>query len=143
MSPTAINELPERILSSHVRRHLLVLPEDPTDEELARCWTLSEADKREVRRCRGEDNRRRFALQLCALRTYGRFVPNHAAVPVRLLNYLGRQLELPPILGLFAQRPKKVHFTGYIVFNYLIDRRSREYMTRHTGCLPSQRLSGN
>lgn len=100
MSPTAIDELPERILSSHVRRHLLVLPEDPTDEELARHWTLSEADTREVRRCRGDDNRRRFALQLCALRTYGRFVPNHATVPVRLLNYLGRQLELPPILFL-------------------------------------------
>jgi TnpA family transposase len=104
MSPTAINELPERILSSHVRRHLLVLPEDPTDEELARHWTLSEADKREVRRCRGEDNRRRFALQLCALRTYGRFVPNHATVPVRLLNYLGRQLDLPPILFLPSPR---------------------------------------
>jgi hypothetical protein len=41
-------------------------------------------------------------------------------------------------MGLFAQRPKKVHFMGYMVFNYLIDRRSREYMTRHTGCLPSQ-----
>jgi hypothetical protein len=69
MSSTAINERPERILSSHVRRHLRVLPEDPTDEELARHWTLSEADPREVRRCRGEDNRRRVALQLGALRT--------------------------------------------------------------------------
>ena len=90
MSPTAINELPERILSSHVRRRLLVLPEDPTDEEVACHWTFSEANTREVRRCRGEDNRRRFALQLCALRTYGRFVPNHATVPLRLLNYLER-----------------------------------------------------
>jgi hypothetical protein len=102
MSPTEISDLPERILPSHVRWHLLVLPEDPTDEELARHWTLSEADRREVRRCRGEDHRRCFALQLCALRTYGRFVPNHATVSVRLLNYLGRQLDLPPILFLPA-----------------------------------------
>jgi hypothetical protein len=87
-------------LSSRARRHLLVLPEDPTDEDLVQYWTLSEADKREVLRCRGADNRRRFAMQLCALRTYGRFVPNHAVVPVRILNYLGRQLDLPPTLFL-------------------------------------------
>jgi hypothetical protein len=30
------------------------------------------------------------------------------------------KLEEPPSLGLFAQRPKKVHFTGCMVFNYLI-----------------------
>lgn len=69
LSSTALNELPERILSSHVRRPLLVLPEDPTDEELARQWTLSEADTREGRRWRGEDHRRRVALPRCALRT--------------------------------------------------------------------------
>jgi TnpA family transposase len=100
MVPIEISEPPGPILSSRARRHLLVLPEDPTDEELGRHWTLSEADKHEVLRCRGEDNRRRFALQLCALRTYGRFVPNQAAVPVRILNYLGRQLDLPPTLFL-------------------------------------------
>src|SRR5262249_30948509 len=100
MAPTDISEPPGPILSSRARRHLLVLPEDPTDEDLVQHWTLSEADTREVLRCRGEDNRRRFALQLCALRTYGRFVPNHMAVPVRILNYLGRQLDLPPTLFL-------------------------------------------
>ena len=100
MAPTEVIESSGPILSSRARRHLLVLPEDPTDEELVRHWTLSEADKHEVLRCRGEDNRRRFALQLCALRTYGRFVPNQAVVPVRILNYLGRQLDLPPTLFL-------------------------------------------
>jgi hypothetical protein len=100
MTPTDLSEPPEPILSSRARRHLLVLPEDPTDEDLVQYWTLSEADKREVLRCRGADNRRRFALQLCALRTYGRFVPNQAVVPVRILNYLGRQLDLPPTLFL-------------------------------------------
>jgi Domain of unknown function (DUF4158) len=62
MALTEISEPPGPILSSRARRHLLVLPEDPTDEELVRYWTLSEADKHEVLRCRGEDNRRRFAL---------------------------------------------------------------------------------
>jgi len=96
MTPTDLSEPPGPILSARARRHLLVLPEDPTDEDLVQHWTLSEADTREVLRCRGADNRRRFALQLCARRTYGRFVPNQAVVPVRILNYLGRQLDLPP-----------------------------------------------
>jgi hypothetical protein len=34
------------------------LPEEPSEEELARDWTLSEADRVEVLRCRGDDNRR-------------------------------------------------------------------------------------
>src|SRR4029453_3860136 len=100
MAPTEISEAPGPILSSRARRHLLVLPEDPSDEDLVRHWTLSEADTREVLRCRGEDNRRRFALQLCALRTYGRFVPNQAVVPARFLNYRGRPLDFPPPLFL-------------------------------------------
>jgi hypothetical protein len=45
----------------------LTSPEDPIEEELARNWTLSEAGYAEVLRCRGDDNRRRFALQ----RQYG------------------------------------------------------------------------
>jgi len=43
----------------------VMLPEDPGEEELARDWTLSEADHGEVLRCHGDDNRRRFAIQLC------------------------------------------------------------------------------
>jgi hypothetical protein len=46
----------------------LPLPEDLGEEELARNWTLSEADRAQVLRCRGDDNRRRFAVQLCVLR---------------------------------------------------------------------------
>jgi hypothetical protein len=40
---------------------------DPTDEELTRDWTPSVADLDEMHRCRGDDNRHRFAMQLCAL----------------------------------------------------------------------------
>ena len=46
----------------------LTFPEDPSEEELARGWTLSEDDRTEVLPCRGDDNRRRFALQLCVLK---------------------------------------------------------------------------
>jgi TnpA family transposase len=78
----------------------VVLPEDPSEEELARNWTLSEADRSQVVRCRGDDNRRRFAIQLCVLRQYGRFLEDYARVPVRILNHLNRQIHLPPALSL-------------------------------------------
>ena len=40
---------------------------------LKRQRTLTEVDIRQVLLCRGEQNRRSFALQLCLLRTYSRF----------------------------------------------------------------------
>jgi TnpA family transposase len=65
---------------------------EPSVEELARDWTLSAADVKEVRRCRGDDNRRRFAVQLCTLRRYGRFLTSYAHVPLTILTHLNRQL---------------------------------------------------
>ena len=56
--------MPAAASPRQVRRSGVILPEDPSDEELARNWTLSESDQREVLLCRGEENRRRFALQL-------------------------------------------------------------------------------
>lgn len=82
------------------RRQTLSLPEDPSEEELARDWTLSQADRVEVLRCRGDDNRRRLALQLCVLRQYGRFLDQYQEVPVRILNHLNRQLGLTPLVSL-------------------------------------------
>jgi hypothetical protein len=79
-------------------RAALSLPADPSDEELARDWTLSTADKVEIQGCRGDDNRLRFALQLCILRRYGRSLRTYDPVPLRIVNHLGRQLALPPVL---------------------------------------------
>jgi hypothetical protein len=76
----------------------VLLPEDPSEEELARNWTLSEADRREAAQCRGDENRRHFALQLCVLRRHGRLLESGEIAPVRILNHLGAQLELPPVL---------------------------------------------
>jgi len=76
----------------------VLLPVDPNEEELARDFSLSEADKVEVRQCRGDDNRRRFTLQLCVLRKYGRFLGSYRQVPVKILTHLSRQLELSPVL---------------------------------------------
>lgn len=74
-------------------------PVDPSDEELARDWTLTPEDLAEVRRCRGDDKRHSFALQLCTLRRFGRFLgDDYSKVPVRIVNHVGRQLGLAPVL---------------------------------------------
>ena len=116
------------------------LPEEPTDEELARAWTLAEEDKAEVFRCRGEGSRRRFAVQLCVLRNYGRFLNGYGAVPVCILNHLGQQLGLPPVL--FLEPPEREateteqarrirQYLGYKVFDKNVQERlERRLSTR-------------
>src|SRR5208283_712568 len=85
-------------LSLRQRQAVVVLPSDPTDEELTRNWTLSERDRKETLRSRGEAPRRRFAVQLCTLVTYGRFLRLQDEVPLRILNHLGDQLGLAPLV---------------------------------------------
>src|SRR6516225_3589708 len=108
------------ILTSRQRRHPVDLPQDPTEEELARDWTLSAADREQVRGCRGNDSRLRFAIQLCVMRRYGRFVDDYAGVSARILNFLSRQLDLPPVLAVEPSRREGTHHEH--------QRRIREYL---------------
>ena len=89
---------PGHAAHASVRRRTssLILPEDPSPEDLVHSWTLSARDHAEVLRCRGDANRRRFAVQLCTLRAYGRFLPEATPAPVAITNYLARQLESAP-----------------------------------------------
>ena len=84
----------------------VLLPEDPSQEALAQYWTLSARDQAEVMRCRTDATRRRFAVQLCTLRTYGRFLPEATPAPVAITNYLARQLDVP--LVLFGEVPGRL-----------------------------------
>jgi hypothetical protein len=83
----------------------LILPEEPSPEELAQFWTLSDLDWVEVMKSQGDANQRRFAAQLCALRAYGRFLPEATPAPVATTNYLARQLDLPTLLRLLRSGP--------------------------------------
>jgi hypothetical protein len=98
--------LPEGIPPVRRRAPAIVLPEDPSPEELAQYWTLSARDKAEVLRCRGDAQRRRFAVQLCTLRAYGGFLPEAIAAPIAITNHLAHQLELP--LVLFGEVPGRL-----------------------------------
>jgi len=73
---------------------------DPSEDELARDWSLSPADLREIDHCRGADHKRRYALQLCMVRNHGRFLDDYRQAPLRIVNHLSRQLGLQPVLFL-------------------------------------------
>jgi len=100
------------------------LPEDPSENELAVDWGLSTADHLEVARCRGDFNRLRFAVQLCVLRKHCRFLDNYSLVPVRIINHLCKQLELPPLL--------KLEESERDATEYVQQQRIRDYLNFHT-----------
>ncbi len=87
--------------TTQARRRLV--PADPSEDELARHWSLTPADLAVIAECRGPDHRRRFALQLCVMRASGRFLDDYRHVPIKIVNHLSRQLGLPPVL--FLDRP--------------------------------------
>lgn len=68
-----------------------------TSIELIRDWTLTEEDIDEALRRRGDLNRLRFALQLCHLRSRGKWIRSYPAISMAATNYVARQLSLPPI----------------------------------------------
>ena len=97
VTPSMTTQYETNWYESH-RTPSLLLPEDPSQDELAQYWTLSARDQAEVVRCRTDATRRRFAVQLCTLRAYGRFLPEATPAPVAITNYLARQLDIPLIL---------------------------------------------
>ena len=76
---------------------------DPSEDEVARHWSLTPADLAVIAECRGPDHRRRFAVQLCMLRAHGRFLDDYRRAPIKIVNHLSRQLGLAPVL--FLDRP--------------------------------------
>ena len=91
-------ETKERFLSSKKRSHPIPLTDNFSDEEMARDWTLLEADKAELDKYR-KTSRLYIAIQLCAVRFYGRFVNEVHNLSPRIINYLNSQLDLPPSLS--------------------------------------------
>jgi hypothetical protein len=127
------NEALARVARARSPRVLLAV--DPSEEELARDFSLSESDKREVRRCRGDEHRRRFALQLCVLRKTGRFLDSYRQVPTRILTHLSRLLDLSPVLFLsetersgteYDYQERIRQYLGWQAF----DQRAEEELTR-------------
>ena len=83
--------------NSSFNRNRYSLPQNFSDEEMVRDWTLSESDKQEVGKYR-RLFRPIIAVQLCAIRLYGRFLSEANDLSPRIINYLNGQLGLPPSL---------------------------------------------
>ncbi|MBM4206663.1 MAG: DUF4158 domain-containing protein [Gammaproteobacteria bacterium] len=86
-------------LSQRQRYQPIKLPQDFSDEEMARGWTLSEADFKEISKYR-KNSRLFIAVQYCSIRLYGRFLAELNGLSPRIINYLNNQLGLPPSLAL-------------------------------------------
>jgi hypothetical protein len=70
---------------------------DFSDEEIIHDWTLSEKDKQMLANYR-KNNRQSIAIQICAMRLYGRLLANYVNLSLKVINYINQQLDLPPTL---------------------------------------------
>jgi len=67
---------------------------EPTPEDLARFFHLTEDDRTLIANCRGEHSRLGFAAQLGTIRYLGTFLEDQTQVPMPVLQVLGRQLGI-------------------------------------------------
>jgi len=88
---------PEQFLSRRQRYRPITLPEQFSDEEMVRDWTLFETDRSELRKYH-KKFRLNLAIQVCSVRLYGRFLNPVQTLSPRIISYLSQQLELPPSL---------------------------------------------
>lgn len=129
--------IPENVIYFRSRQPAFVLPEEPTNEELAFDWTLSKEDKLQIFKRRGDNNRRRYAVQLCILRKYGRFLEDYSSISTKIIGYLSRQLEIEPIINLSGSSRESTEteyrkdickFLGYSDLNNAVELELEEWV---------------
>lgn len=87
----------EQFLSQRQRYQAISLPESFSDEQMVKDWTLSENDREAISKYR-KMFRLHLAIQICAMRLYGRFLNQVHDLSPQTVNYLAQQLDLPPSL---------------------------------------------
>jgi len=140
-----------KLLLGNRKHKQIVLPQEFSDEEMARDWTLSENDKSEAGKYR-KNSRLFIALQLCSVRLYGRFLSNVGDVSPRIVSYLTNQLELPPSLSIFIperestlyeQRKNILSYLGFSKYDDNTEQVLRSWLTQQAqqGSLPKELYS--
>ncbi len=81
-----------------------IFTKDFSDEEMARDWTLSESDLKQISTVNNL-YRLYFAIQLCSVRLQGGFLASPSELSPRIINYLSSQLDLP--LTFFVNEPTR------------------------------------
>jgi TnpA family transposase len=84
------------LLTDDQRAQLTQVPDDLTDRELARYYTLTPEDLRVINHRRRGHNRLGFAVQLCMLRFPGRTITDLPDIPARVLALIAQQVGVPP-----------------------------------------------
>ncbi|MDD5320558.1 MAG: DUF4158 domain-containing protein [Methylococcales bacterium] len=111
----------ELFLPPQKRYRPVAAQQDLSDEEIAMDWTLSGADRLEIGQYH-KNSRLFIAIQLCAIRLYGRFLAEGNTLSPRIISYLNNQLELPPSLVIntpsreatfFEQRKNILDYLGF------------------------------
>ena len=98
----------EHFLSKRQRYQPISLPQQFSDEEMVRDWTLSPSDIAEVEKYR-KSFRLFITIQLCAVRLYGRFLTHVHELSPHIINYVGQQLGLPPSLAVEVPERKATY----------------------------------
>jgi hypothetical protein len=75
-----------------------------SEDEMAHDWSLSNDDVKKIIRCRKPIPRLHWAVQLCVLRKYGRFL-SPFFIPLKIANYIHSQIGLPPVFIDISDEP--------------------------------------
>lgn len=81
------------LLTTAERGQVLEIPTGT--EDLAAHYTLSEADRSQIRQRRADANRLGFAIQLCLLRHPGIALADDTEVPTEMINWVAAHLAIP------------------------------------------------
>ncbi|MFN8787821.1 MAG: DUF4158 domain-containing protein, partial [Neisseriaceae bacterium] len=107
----------------------IYLAQDFSDEAMIRDWTLSHADLLELNNYR-KNFRAYIALQICAIRLFGRFINNCSNISIKIINYLNTQLNLAPSLiinypdreaTISEQKKNILEYLGYSKYDQLTE----------------------
>lgn len=138
----------EQFLSKRQRCQAISLPEKFSDEEMVRDWTLSSAERQEIRKYR-KNYRLHIAIQICAVRLYGRFLNQVHALSPHIVNYLGQQLDLPPSLTIqvpkreatyLKHRQNVLKYLGFQKFDEIVQEQLKTWLEQQArlGVLPDE-----
>src|SRR6266702_1705655 len=93
------------LLSPTQRTKLLQIPDNFSEREITRYYSLSAEDLAVIEQHRRPQNRLGFAVQLAYLRFPGRHWDTQEHVPPAILTYLAKQIgEAPDVLASSASR---------------------------------------
>jgi TnpA family transposase len=138
----------EQFLTNQQRYQPLMLPQRFSDEEMVRDWTLSRRDCQVVNKYR-KQYRLGFAIQLCAMRLYGRFLNQLHDLSPRVISYLSSQLDHPPTLTvdvpereatLLEHRNNILKYLGFQRFDDKVEADLDRWIEEHArqGLLPDE-----